>query len=142
MIQLRRIGLLSLTALAGVGLVALAPASAADKKKPAEKPAAGADAPKMTIEEVMEKIHKGKDKSVFAQVVAGKGTPEQLKSIIEGYEAMAAQKPPKGELEDWKKRTSAVLAAAKAVDGGDKKALATLKTAANCKQCHELHQDK
>jgi hypothetical protein len=141
MTQLRRIGLLSLTALAGIGMVALAPASAADKKKAADKPAAGADAPKYTIEEAMEKMHKGKEKSVFAQVVGGKGSPEQKHLIVEGYESMLAQKPPKGDLEAWKKRVGTVLTAAKAVEGGDAKAMASLKTAANCKQCHDLHKE-
>lgn len=139
MTQLRRFGLLSLAALAGVAMVAHAPASAADKKA-ADKPAGE---PKYTIEEAMEKVHKGKDKAVFAQVVSGKGTPEQKHLIVEAYESMLAQKPPKGDLDAWKKRVGTVLTAAKAVDaGGDAKALASLKTAANCKECHNLHQDK
>ena len=151
MAQLRRIGLLSVAGLVGVGVVAgaLLPAAekAADKK--AESPAGGGGgggggggAPKYTIEEVMEKAHKGKEKSMFSRVVAGKGSDEDKKHLVEYYEAMLANKPPKGEPADWAKRNEAILAAAKKVQSGDdQKNLAALKTAANCKQCHDVHKE-
>ena len=143
MAQLRRIGLLSVAGLVGVGLVTGASLLAAEKKadKKAETPAAGG-APKYTIEEVMEKAHKGKDKSMFSRVVAGKGSDEDKKNLVEYYEAMLANKPPKGEPADWAKRNEAILAAAKKVQSGnDQKNLAALKNAANCKQCHDLHKE-
>lgn len=141
MMKLRRLGVLAVAGLAGVGLVAMAPAVAADKKQAAaaEKPAG---APKYTNEEMMDKFHKGKEKSVFAIVTSGKGTPEQKHALVEGYEALAQNKPGKGDEAAWKKRVDAIVVAAKAVEkGGDAKSLTTLKNAANCKQCHDLHKE-
>jgi hypothetical protein len=105
----------------------------------ADKPAGEA---KYSIEEVMKKIHKPKKENVFSRVVDGKGSAEDKKLIVEYYEAMPLNKPPKGDQKDWEKRTQAILTAAKAVEkGGDAKAIATLKTAANCKECHDIHQE-
>ncbi|MDB5295902.1 MAG: hypothetical protein JWO31_1885 [Phycisphaerales bacterium] len=138
MAQLHRIGLL---AVAGLALVATAAGGsfAADKKKAAE-PAAGS--PKYTIDEVMKKAHKGKEKSLFAHIVSGKGTPDEKKQFVEYYEAMLANKPDKGDMADWKTRNEAILAAAKKVEAGnDPKALTALKSAVDCKACHDLHKE-
>ncbi len=129
--RFRRMGVVAiggLLAAVSVGLVA--PAKAADEK------------PKYTIEEVMKKIHKPKNDNVFGRIVGGKGTAEDKKLMVEYYESLPLNKPPKGDQKEWEKRTQAVLAAAKAVEkGGDAKAVATLKAAANCKECHDLHQE-
>ena len=143
MAQFRRTGLLSVAGLVGVGVVTGASLLAAEKKteKQADAPAAGG-APKYTVEEVMEKAHKGKEKSMFSRVVGGKGSDDDKKNLVEYYEAMLANKPPKGEPADWAKRNEAILAAAKKVQtDGDQKNLAALKNAANCKQCHDLHKE-
>ena len=95
--------------------------------------------PKYAIEEVMEKAHQGKP-SLFKQVVSGKADAEQKKQLLELYEELAKNKPEKGELADWKKRTGAMVKAAKDVvankEGSDK----ALAKAVNCKGCHELHK--
>ncbi len=135
--QLRRIGLRAAVGLVGVGTVAGASLLAAEKKADG-----AAAAPKYTVEEVMEKAHKGKEKSMFSRVVGGKGSDEDKKNLVEYYEAMLANKPPKGEPADWAKRNESILAAAKKVQSGsDQKNLAALKNAANCKQCHDLHKE-
>ena len=95
----------------------------------------------LTVSDVMKRAFKGKEKSVFTQITAGKGTPEQLKQLVEYCEALAAAKTEKGDQADWNKRTTEMLAAARSVAGGDKKALTTLKNAANCKGCHDLHKE-
>jgi hypothetical protein len=95
----------------------------------------------LTVSDVMKRAFKGKEKSSFAQITAGKGTAEQKKQLVEYCEALAAAKPEKGDQADWNKRTGEMLAAAKKVAGGDDKALATLKNAANCKGCHDLHKE-
>jgi cytochrome c553 len=127
MAQRLRIDRFALASLVGVGLVTGASLRAAEKKaeQPADKAeksggdatkggdAATGDAPKYTIEEVMEKAHKGKEKSMFSRVTAGKGSDEDKKNLVEYYEAMIANKPPKGDPAAWVKRNEAVLAAAK-----------------------------
>jgi hypothetical protein len=95
----------------------------------------------LTVSDVMKRAFKGKEKSTFAQITAGKGTAEQKKQLVEYCEALAAAKPEKGDQADWNKRTGDMLAAAKKVAGGDDKALTTLKNAANCKGCHDLHKE-
>ena len=95
--------------------------------------------PKYTIEEVMEKAHQGKP-SLFKQVVTGKADADQKKMLLEYYEALAQNKPEKGELADWKKRTSAMVKAAKDVAADKEGATKELAKATNCKGCHQLHK--
>lgn len=93
--------------------------------------------PKFTIKEVM-KEHK-KDK-LRDKVTSGKASDEEKKKLLEMYEAMAANKAPKGEPESWKKLNDAILAAAKdVVDGKDGSADA-LKKATACGDCHSAHK--
>jgi hypothetical protein len=95
--------------------------------------------PKYTIEEVMEKAHKGKS-SLLKQVMTGKASDEQKKQLVEYYEELAKNKPEKGSAEDWKKRTTALVKASKEVAGGNESAKPQLGKAANCKACHEAHK--
>jgi hypothetical protein len=97
------------------------------------------DKPKLTIEEIMEKAHKGKP-SLFKKVVEGKADKEQKQQLLEYYQELAKNKPEKGELSDWKKRTSALVAAAKGVVADKEGANKQLAKAASCKACHELHK--
>lgn len=101
--------------------------------------AADDDKPKYTIEEVMEKAHKGKP-SLFKQVVDGKASDEQKKELVEYYQALAKNKPEKGSEADWKKRTDALLTAAKQVANGNAAARQQLGRAASCKACHQAHK--
>lgn len=105
----------------------------------ADKPAGE---PKYSVDEVMKKLHKPKKDNVFDRVVAGKGTPEEKKMVVEYYESMTLTKPEKGDVKEWQKQTTAIYTAAKAVDAkNDPKALTALKTAANCKTCHDAFRD-
>ncbi|HEX8913096.1 MAG TPA: hypothetical protein VF796_12120 [Humisphaera sp.] len=132
--QFRRLGVVALAA----GLsVAAGAVYAADKKAP---DAAG-DKPKWDIETVMKKVHKPKNNSAFDKVVKGGGTAEDKALIVEGYSQMVLNSPPKGDAAAFKAKAQAVLDAAKAVQGGDAKAVATLKQAANCKACHDAHKE-
>lgn len=97
--------------------------------------------PKYSIDEVMKKLHKPKNDNVFSRVVAGKGTPEERKMVAEYYESMTLAKPEKGDAKQWQELTGKIFAAAKAAEGGDAKALAALKTATNCKTCHDAFRD-
>ncbi|HZV04290.1 MAG TPA: hypothetical protein VE999_04295 [Gemmataceae bacterium] len=94
---------------------------------------------KLSIEEVMEKAHKGKP-SLFKQVMSGKASEEQKKKLVEYYEALTQNKPEKGSEADWKKRTTALVKAAKEVASGNDSARQQLGKAANCKSCHDAHK--
>ena len=97
------------------------------------------DKAKYTIKEVMKKAHK---EGVLQNAVAGKATKEQLESLVEMYNSLTQNKPPKGEAASWKEKTDAMVTGAKVLlkDSKDKAAAATLKKAADCKGCHSVHK--
>jgi hypothetical protein len=129
----RRISYLAVASLAGLSIFAGSSHLAAADKAAAE--------PKYNVSDVMKKVFKGKEKSVFAAVSSGHGTAEQKKLTVEYLEALAVSKAPKGDQKDWDKRTADMLTAAKALNSGDAKAAGALKQAANCKGCHDLHKE-
>ena len=98
--------------------------------------------PKYEIEEIMEQAHKApKGKASLLQlVVKGKASEEQKKQLLEYYQELAKNKPPKGELKDWQKRTSALVKAAKDAVKGKEGSPQELLKAANCKACHQMHK--
>jgi hypothetical protein len=105
--------------------------------------AADTDKPKYTIEEVMEKAHKGGKKSLFQQVKSGKADEKQKKALLEYYEELAknpAPKSDKGSPADWKKRTGALVGAAKDVIAAKPGATNNLAKAANCGNCHNIYK--
>jgi hypothetical protein len=97
--------------------------------------------PKHSVDEVMKKLHKPKNDNVFSRVIAGKGTVDERKMIVEYYESMIAAKPEKGDAKKWQDICNKILTAAKAAEGGDAKALSNLKTTYNCKACHDQFRD-
>ncbi len=103
--------------------------------------AADSDKPKNTIEEVMEKAHKGKE-SLYKKVITNKASGDQKKELLGLYEDLAKNKPPKGSAEDWKKRTTAIVGAAKEVVEDKPDASAKLRKAVNCKGCHDQHREQ
>lgn len=92
--------------------------------------AADDDKPKYTIKEVM-KLHKEKLHEKFQN---GEASKDEKTKLQEAYEAMGKNEPPKGEKEDWKKRSEALV---KAVKDDDKDGF---KKAVNCKDCHSAHK--
>lgn len=136
----------TLALLLGAAL-SLAPshARAAKPEKPA-KPAKGdkpaGDAPageKLTIEEIMEKTHKGKE-SMVARVGSAKPDPKEVTTLLGYYQQMAADKPGKGDEASWKKKTGAVIEALEGIKAGKPKSAEAFKTAINCKACHSVHK--
>lgn len=95
--------------------------------------------PKNSVKEVMEKAHKGKP-SLYAKVSGGKGSDDDKKELLALYEDLCKNKPEKGDEKSWKDKTGAMVKAAKGIVDGDKKAIGALKTAANCKACHDIHK--
>jgi len=96
---------------------------------------AQADKPKYTTKQVMKGAQaKGglKDK-----VIAGTATEDERKELIAMYEALALNKPPRGEEASWKEKTAALVEAAKSGD------VEKIKAAANaCMACHSAHKGK
>jgi surface antigen len=93
--------------------------------------------PKATIKEVMKACMKG---GLCKKVADGKATEEEKKKLVEQFEALAANKPPKGDEASWKEKTAALLSAAKDCEAGKEGAGAALGKAANCMMCHSAHK--
>lgn len=86
---------------------------------------------KYTTAQVMAKAMKG---GLCTKVATGKASDAEKKELVELFEALAANTPPKGDAASWKEKTGALVAAAKSGDG------AALKAAANCAGCHKVHK--
>src|SRR4051794_34478021 len=104
--------------------------------------AADKDKPKYEIKMIMEKAHKGGPNSLRNKVLAGKASKDELNMLVELYEELGKNTPPKGSKESWKQKTEAVLAAAKKVkaDPTDKAALATANKATPRAASHGVHK--
>src|SRR5262245_45544394 len=96
-----------------------------------------ADEPKNSIKDVMKKAHKD---GLMKKVAGNKASDDEKKELLELYEDLSKNKPPMGDEADWKKRTEAMVKAAKGAADGDKKAAASLQKIVNCKACHDLHK--
>ena len=96
------------------------------------------------IATVMKKAYKGSKNppvaSLTKKAIDGKATKDELASLLEYNKTLVKQTPPKGEQKDWDDRTAALVKATEALASGDATASAALKTAADCKACHKLHQ--
>jgi hypothetical protein len=93
---------------------------------------------KRSIEEIMDLAH-GKD-GILNRLKSGKASVADKKELLALYEDLAANKPPKGEPAAWKKRTTAIVVAAKDVVAGKTGAVAELGKATSCKACHTDHK--
>lgn len=92
---------------------------------------------KYTIKEVMKEAHKDK---LMNKVAAGKASEEGKKHLAELYKALSQNTPPRGDADDWKTRTVALVKAADLAATGDAKAAKSLPKLANCMGCHKLHK--
>jgi hypothetical protein len=127
--------------LLGVVVLGVAMGTAWTFSGAAQKDDDGEKKPKYTIKEVMKKAHGPKD-GLLKKVQAGKASKEELKQLLEMYQALELNKPPKGEDAEWKKRTEALVKAANAAVKSDKEAAKLLKEATNCASCHKVHKGK
>jgi hypothetical protein len=93
--------------------------------------------PKYTIKEVMTEHKKGKLKD---KVIDGSASADDKKKLVAMYEAMAKNKPPKGDAESWKKLNDALIKASKEVEEGKDGGVDALKKAVNCSACHKEHK--
>jgi len=95
--------------------------------------------PKYTTKEVMQKAHKG---GLMKKVSEGKATADEKKQLLEFYEALAANKPQKGDEAEWKVKTDAIVAAARAAANGDEAAAKKIADTVKCMECHSAHRGK
>lgn len=97
----------------------------------------GQEKPKYKIAEVMAKAMKG---GLCKKVAEGKATPAEKDTLIELFEALHANTPPKGSADSWKTKTKGLLDAAKQAKTDPDGAGKALKNLANCAACHKEHK--
>jgi hypothetical protein len=97
---------------------------------------------KIEIKEVMKKAMKG---GLAKKVGEGKASDAEKKELVELFTALAANSPPKGDKDSWKKQTAVLVDAAKKSASGDadgQKALLTATNGAACMACHKEFKGK
>jgi hypothetical protein len=111
-------------------------------EKPPEKP----DGKKhLGIDEIMVQAHltpenRSTRNNLDNKVLDDKATDDEKKDLLRLYTSLGKQKPPKGGIEEWNKRTDELVASLKAVYAGQKGAKERFKKAADCKACHAVHR--
>jgi hypothetical protein len=105
------------------------------------------ETPKYTTKQVMDLAHKDNKETgelaLYSKLKKSTDPDEQKKigaQLVELYTAMGQNKPPKGDADDWKKRSDAVVAAAKDVADGKDGGIDALKKANDCMGCHMAHR--
>ena len=94
----------------------------------------GSNAQDNSIADVMEKAHKD---GLLKKVLDGEASDEEKKKLLDLYIDMFESEPPQGDQGEWMMQAGAsVLAASKVVVGRDG-AMEELKSATNCKACHD-----
>jgi hypothetical protein len=93
-----------------------------------------ADKPKFTIKQVMKEAHKS---NLWKKVAEGKADKDEKEKLVELYIALSQNEPPKGDKEAWKKKTEAMLAAAKEAAKGEEGAGKKLVNLVKCADCHK-----
>lgn len=99
---------------------------------------ANADA---TVKGAMKKNFKPDD-GLVKKACKGEASDAELASLLKCFEALAKAKPSKGDDASWAEKTSAMVDAVKKVQAKDASGVAALKTATNCKACHDVHKGK
>ena len=127
--QARRI-LSNLSVAALLAAIAFAPLAWAEAKKP-----------KYSIKEVMKEIHKGDD-NIGKRAVKGVASKQDIAKMVEYYESLPQNEPPRGEMASWKEKTEALVKASRALKAGEPGAVDSYKNAANCKACHTAHKQQ
>jgi hypothetical protein len=104
-----------------------------------------AEKPKYSIKQVMSQAHRKADKNsptLADKVISGKADKDEQAKLLELYTALAANKPPKGEVEAWKDKATAITGAIQEVIDGKEGGDVDLRKAINCKGCHSSHRGR
>ena len=100
---------------------------------------ARADDPKYTVQQIMKAVYKGED-SVHKRIIKGTATKEDLAKLVEYVSVLPQNDPPQGDADGWKKKTTALVDAAKAMQAAKDGALAQYTKTANCQACHSVYR--
>lgn len=95
--------------------------------------------PKYTVQEIMKAVFKGED-SVSKKVSSSKGTKGDYGKLVEYLSALPLNDPLQGDPAGWKKKTTALLEAAKALQQNKPGALAQYNQTVNCQACHSVYR--
>lgn len=112
------------------GLLAVASRGEADREKA-----------KHDIKQVMKLAHNPKT-GLLGKLKAGKATKSEKKQLLDLYEDLSQNDPPVGEKVAWKKKATAIVAAAKDVVEDKPGAVSALDKATACGACHKEHKPK
>ena len=115
-----------LMATLALGMLANVYATTADDAKPSH-----------TIKQIMVLAHK---KGLYNKVVQGKADDGDKKTLAELYGDLPKNTPEKGDAQSWKSKSEKLANAAKDVVAEKPNALAALKAANKCKDCHDAHK--
>ena len=94
------------------------------------------------IVDVMHEAHLAPEggTSLRDRVLSGKATAKERNQLLDIYISLTENEPPRGKLEDFQKKTNAVVLAAAKVVVGRKGAEAELRKATTCAACHKDHK--
>jgi hypothetical protein len=95
--------------------------------------------PKYSVEQIMKAAFKGED-SISKKVSSGKGAKEDYEKLVEYLTSLPLNDPPQGDPAGWKKKATALLDAATALEQGKPGALAQYNQAVNCQSCHSVYR--
>jgi len=98
-----------------------------------------AEKPRYSIKTVM-KLANDKEYNLADRVMKGKASPEEQAKLLEWYSTLGANKPPRGDAESWRKKTTAITTSLQAVIDGKDGAEKDFNKAMNCKACHDAHR--
>jgi hypothetical protein len=93
--------------------------------------------PKHTIKEVMKEAHGQK---LLNKVLDGAASKEEKDKLLDLYLSMLENQPSRGDQSGWIMRSGGLIVSTARVAVGREGALDELKTASNCKACHDAHK--
>jgi hypothetical protein len=95
------------------------------------------EAPRRTIKQVMSEAYKG---GLAQKVRAGNASMDEKARLLELYEDLASNPPPKGNAADWNARTAALVDSARSAVKNEPGYDRVLVKAMNCAGCHKKHK--
>ena len=78
--------------------------------------------------------------SILKKATDGTATKDELTTLLGYAKDLQKAKPPQGEQKSWDAKTASLVTATEGLIKGDASAAASMKSAANCKECHKLHK--
>ncbi len=117
-----------ITVLLGVSVVALPwGLSHADDQKD----------PQHSVVDIMNATMK---KGQWKKLANGEASPADAEKLVKLFDELHLTKAPHGDAKSWNEKTTELWEAAQAAAKGEPGAADRLKTAANCRMCHQAHK--